>query len=70
MARNQKMEEAFADELQLLAWKVISRKPDFHQDFDTMLKQCYASQLYDRSNASIANSAQTDASNFLYPILQ
>ena len=50
------MEEAFTDELQLLAQKVISRKPDFHQDLDTMLKQHYASQLYDRSNASIAKT--------------
>ena len=50
------MEEAFVDELQLLAWKVISRKPDFCQDLDTMLKQCYVSQLYDHSNVSIAKT--------------
>ena len=54
--KSKEMEEAFADELQLLAQKVISRKPDFHQDLDTMLKQHYASQLYDRSNASIAKT--------------
>ena len=49
-------EEAFTDELKLLAQKVISRKPDFHQDLDTLLKQHYASQLYNRSNASIAKA--------------
>ena len=47
-------EEAFVDELQILAQKVISKKPDFHLDLDATLKQCYASQLYDRSSASIA----------------
>ena len=32
-------EEAFADELQILAQKVISKKPDFRLDLDTTLKQ-------------------------------
>ena len=49
-------EEAFADELQLLARKVISKKPDFRFDLDTTMKQWYASQLYDCSNASIAKA--------------
>ena len=49
-------EEAFADELQILAQKVISRKPDFRHDLDTTLKQRYASQLSDRNNASIAKT--------------
>ena len=49
-------EEAFADELQLLARKVISKKPDFRVNLDTTMKQWYASQLYDRSNASIAKA--------------
>ena len=49
-------EEAFADELQLLARKVISKKPDFWLDLDTTMKQWYASQLYDCSNASIAKA--------------
>ena len=40
-------EEAFADELQLLARKVISKKPDFRVNLDTTMKQRYASQLYD-----------------------
>ena len=47
------LEEAFADELQILACKVISKKPDFRQDLDMTLKQCYASQLYDKNSTSI-----------------
>ena len=50
------LEEAFADELQLLARKVISKKPDFQLDLDTTMKQWYASQLYNCSNASIAKA--------------
>ena len=47
------MEEAFTDDLQLLARKVINKKPNFHLDLDATLKQRYASQLYDHNNASI-----------------
>ena len=49
-------EESFADELQLLARKVISKKPDFRVNLDNTMKQQYASQLYDCSNASIAKA--------------
>ena len=49
-------EESFADELQLLARKVISKKPDFRVNLDSTMKQQYASQLYDCSNASIAKA--------------
>ena len=49
-------EEVFADELQLLARKVISKKPDFSINLDTMLKQWYANQLYDCNSASIAKT--------------
>ena len=49
-------EESFADELQLLARKVISKKPDFRVNLDNTMKQRYASQLYDHSNASIAKA--------------
>ena len=49
-------EEAFVDELQLLARKVISKKPDFRVNRDTTMKQWYASQLYDHSNGSIAKA--------------
>ena len=50
------MEEAFANELLLLACKVISKTPDFHHNFDTTLKQQYANQMYDCNNASIAKT--------------
>ena len=49
-------EEAFVDELQLLTCKVISKCPAFREDLDTTLKQCYANQLYDCNNASIAKT--------------
>ena len=49
-------EKVFADELQLLARKVISKKPDFRINLDTTLKQQYANQLYDRNSASIAKT--------------
>ena len=50
------LEEAFADELQILACKVISKKPDFRHDLDMTLKQHYASQLYDKNSASITKT--------------
>ena len=50
------LEESFADELQLLARKVISKKPDFRVNLYNTMKQQYASQLYDCSNASIAKA--------------
>ena len=49
-------EESFADELQLLARKVISKKPDFRVNLDNTMKQQYVSQLYDHSNVSIAKA--------------
>ena len=50
------LEEVFADELQLLARKVISKKPDFRINLDATLKQWYANQLYDCNSASIAKT--------------
>ena len=49
-------EEAFANELQILARKVMNRKPNFRQDLDTTLKQRYVSQLFDRNSMSIAKT--------------
>ena len=45
-------EEAFADELQILARKVIIKKPDFRVNLDTTLKH-YGSQLLDHNSVSI-----------------
>ena len=50
------LEESFADELQLLARMVTSKKPDFRVNLDSTMKQQYASQLYNCSNASIAKA--------------
>ena len=50
------LEEIFVDELQLLARKVISKKPNFQINLDTTLKQQYASQLYDHNSTSIAKT--------------
>ena len=58
-SRRQKLkesEEAFADELQILAHKVIIKKPDFRNNLDTTLKQHYASQFFDHNSASIAKT--------------
>ena len=49
-------EEAFADELQILARKVIIKKPDFRVNLDTTLKQRYTSQLLDCNSTSIAKT--------------
>ena len=60
------LEEAFADELQTLARKVISRKPDFRHDLDNTLKQRYTSQLSDRNNASIAKTLLKQMPNITF----
>ena len=60
------MEEAFADELQLLAHKVISKKPNFHHDLDTTLKQQYANQLYDCNRTSIAKTLLLQSSKVTF----
>ena len=49
-------EEAFADELQLLSQKVISKKSEFRQNLDATLKQHYANQLFGHNNASIVKT--------------
>ena len=49
-------EESFADELQTLAQKVISKKPNFSQGLNSVLKNQYANQLYDHHSAAITKS--------------
>ena len=49
-------EEVFADELQVLAQKVLSKKPTFGENLNSTLKQHYTSQLYDNNSASIAKT--------------
>ena len=47
-------EEAYADKLQILARKIISKKPDFWVNLDSTLKQRYASQCFDCNSVLIA----------------
>lgn len=49
-------EEVFADKLQILAMKVISKKPDFWVNLDSTLKQRHTSQLYDHKSTLIAKT--------------
>ena len=56
MQHAKELEEVFADELQLLARKVISKKPNFWINLDTTLNQQYANQLYDCNSMSIAKA--------------
>ena len=69
-SRGQKLKEsegAFVDKLQILARKVIIKKPDFRVNLNTTLKQHYASQLYVCNSASIAqNLASADAAVFFH----
>ena len=49
-------EESFADELQVLAQKVISKKPNFWQGLDLVLKNQYVNQLYDHHSVATMKS--------------
>ena len=59
-------EEAFADELQILACQVIIKIPDFRVNLDMTLKQRYASQLLDHNSASIAKTLLVQMSKFSF----
>ena len=59
-------EEAFTDELQLLVWKVISKKPNFWVNLDATLKQWYANQLHDRGNALIVKTLPLQMPNMSF----
>ena len=50
------LEESFADELQVLAQKVISKRPNFQQGLDSELKNQYVNQLYDCHSVAIVKS--------------
>ena len=54
--KTKETEEAFVDKLQILARKVIIKKPNFRVNLDSTLKQSYASQLLDHSSTSIAKT--------------
>ena len=59
-------EEVFTDELQSLARKVISKKPNFHNYLNRELKQWYANQLYDCNSMSIAKALLLQMPNVLF----
>ena len=50
------LEESFADELQVLAQKVISKKTNFQQGLNSVLKNQYVNQLYNCHSAAIVKS--------------
>ena len=50
------MEDAFADDLQILVRKIIARKPSFRAEANEQLKHQYAHKLHDQYYAAIAHS--------------
>ena len=48
--------DAFADDLQVLVWKIIARKPEFRKDANEQLKSQYAHKLKDLYYVAIACS--------------
>ena len=64
-------EEAFADELQILACKVIIKKPDFCINLDSTLKQRYAPVSFMTTTVqSIAKTVvSTNAEVFIHRVL-
>ena len=56
-SRSQKkneLEDAFADDLQILVWKIIAPKPSFRAEANEQLKSQYAHKLHDQYYAAIA----------------
>ena len=51
-----KSEDAFADDLQILVWKIIAQKPSFRAEVNDHLKSQYAHKLHDQYYAAIARS--------------
>ena len=49
-------EDAFTDNLQVLVWKIIARKPEFRKDAKEQLKSQYAHKLKDLYYVAIAHS--------------
>ena len=49
-------EDALADDLQILVWKIIAQKPSFRAEANEQLKNQYAHKLHDQYYAAIAQS--------------
>ena len=54
--KKNKSEDAFTDNLQMLVWKIIARKPEFRKDANEQLKSQYAHKLKDPYYTAIACS--------------
>ena len=54
--KKNELEDAFADDLQILVQKIITRKPSFRAEANEQLKNQYAHKLHDQYYAAIAQS--------------
>ena len=54
--KKNELEDTFADDLQILIWKIIARKPSFRAEANEQLKSQYAHKLHDQYYAAIARS--------------
>ena len=54
--KKNELEDAFADDLQILVRKIIGQKPSFRAEANEQLKHQYAHKLHDQYYAAIAHS--------------
>ena len=54
--KKNELEDAFADDLQILVRKIIAQKPSFRVEANEQLKSQYAQKLHDQYYAAIAQS--------------
>ena len=54
--KKNELEDAFADDLQILVWKIIAQKPSFRAEANEQLKHQYAHKLHDQYYTAIACS--------------
>ena len=54
--KKNELEEAFADDLQILVRKIIAQKPSFRAEANEQLKSQYIHKLHDQYYAAIAHS--------------
>ena len=54
--KKNELEDTFADDLQILIWKIIAWKPSFRAEANEQLKSQYAHKLHDQYYAAIAHS--------------
>ena len=54
--KKNELEDAFADDLQILVRKIITRKPSFRAEANEQLKHQYAHKLHDQYYTAIAHS--------------